>query len=99
MVSGSGHLSLINMFIISYFDNFCKQGPHNDHFEAIEGHYCYTNKVNISTPLQSIKGVGPKSAEQFAAADRRPAGEVAARLRELGLDPVWKDWDRAILSP
>ncbi len=42
---------------------------------------------------------GALATEQFAAADRRPAGEVAARLRELGLDPVWKDWDRAILSP
>ena len=37
--------------------------------------------------------------EQFAASDRRPPQEVAARLRELGLDPVWKDWDRAILNP
>lgn len=80
MVSGSGHLSLINMFIISYFDNFCKQGPHNDHFEAIEGHYCYTNKVNISTPLQSIKGVGPKSAEQFAAAGLRTVGDLITFL-------------------
>lgn len=35
--------------------------------------------------------------EQFAPADQRPPHEVAARLRELGLDPVWKDWDRAIL--
>lgn len=35
--------------------------------------------------------------EQFAAADRRSPHEVASRLRELGLDPVWKDWDRAIL--
>ena len=37
--------------------------------------------------------------EQFAASDRRSPQEVAARLRELGLDPVWKDWDRAILNP
>lgn len=37
--------------------------------------------------------------EQFSAADHRSPQEVAARLRELGLDPVWKDWDRAILNP
>lgn len=35
--------------------------------------------------------------EQFATSDQRTPGEVAARLRELGLDPVWKDWDQAIL--
>lgn len=37
--------------------------------------------------------------EQFATSDQRTPGEIAARLRELGLDPVWKDWDRAILCP
>lgn len=36
--------------------------------------------------------------EQFSTSDQRPPGEVAARLRDLGLDPVWKDWDRAILA-
>ena len=36
--------------------------------------------------------------EQFSTSDQRPPHEVAARLRELGLDPVWKDWDRAILA-
>ncbi len=30
---------------------------------------------------------------QFDVADERPASEVAARLRQLRLDPVWKDWD------
>jgi 2-iminoacetate synthase len=37
--------------------------------------------------------------EQFSTSDQRSAREVAARLREIGLDPVWKDWDRAILCP
>lgn len=36
--------------------------------------------------------------EQFSTSDQRTPREVAARLRELGLDPVWKDWDRAILG-
>jgi 2-iminoacetate synthase len=35
---------------------------------------------------------------QFEIADERPAAEVAAMLRAGGLDPVWKDWDAAILS-
>ena len=34
--------------------------------------------------------------EQFAIADERSPAEVSARLRELGLEPVWKDWDTAL---
>jgi len=34
--------------------------------------------------------------EQFAIADERSAVEVCSRLREIGLDPVWKDWDTAL---
>jgi 2-iminoacetate synthase len=35
----------------------------------------------------------PKRAtEQFDVADLRSPDEVAARLRELGYDPVWEDW-------
>lgn len=36
---------------------------------------------------------------QFAISDNRSAREVADRLRKLGLEPVWKDWDSAILAP
>ena len=36
--------------------------------------------------------------EQFSTSDQRTPQEVAARLRQLGLEPVWKDWDRAILG-
>ncbi len=35
---------------------------------------------------------------QFAIADARSASEVSARLRSLGYDPVWKDWDAALAS-
>jgi 2-iminoacetate synthase len=34
--------------------------------------------------------------QQFAIADERSPAEVSARLRELGLEPVWKDWDAAL---
>ena len=37
--------------------------------------------------------------EQFELADHRSAAEVAADLRKRGFDPVWKDWDQAILTP
>jgi 2-iminoacetate synthase len=35
---------------------------------------------------------------QFDIADERSPREVADALRSRGLDPVWKDWDRAILE-
>ncbi|MEO8206128.1 MAG: 2-iminoacetate synthase ThiH [Chthoniobacterales bacterium] len=35
---------------------------------------------------------------QFEISDERSAAEVAERLRSLGLEPVWKDWDHAILN-
>ena len=34
--------------------------------------------------------------EQFAIADERSPAEVSARLREMSLEPVWKDWDAAL---
>lgn len=39
-----------------------------------------------------------QATEQFGIADDRSAAEVAAMLRRQGLDPVWKDWDEAILQ-
>lgn len=38
------------------------------------------------------------AAEQFMIADARSAGEIAGLLRGRGFEPVWKDWDRAILG-
>jgi 2-iminoacetate synthase len=36
--------------------------------------------------------------EQFTIADERSASDIAALLRRKGLEPVWKDWDKAILT-
>jgi 2-iminoacetate synthase len=36
---------------------------------------------------------------QFEISDTRSAQEVAALIRARGFEPVWKDWDRAILDP
>ena len=36
----------------------------------------------------------PNSLEQFEISDNRKAGEVERDLRALGLEPVWKNWDR-----
>jgi 2-iminoacetate synthase len=35
---------------------------------------------------------------QFNIADTRSAHEVAARIRHLGYEPVWKDWDAALTA-
>ena len=35
---------------------------------------------------------------QFDIADERSPREIEALLRRMGLDPVWKDWDEAILG-
>lgn len=37
-----------------------------------------------------------KASEQFSIADERSAAEVAERIRALGYEPVWKDWDPAL---
>ena len=36
---------------------------------------------------------------QFEISDGRSPAEVAAALREQGIEPVWKDWDTALVSP
>lgn len=39
-----------------------------------------------------------KATEQFRISDTRGAAEIAAMLRAKRLDPVWKDWDEALLA-
>ena len=39
----------------------------------------------------------PQCLEQFEVCDARKASEIVAKLKELGREPVWKDWD-AILD-
>ncbi len=38
----------------------------------------------------------PQALEQFVVSDDRTAHEIDRRLRELGREPVWKDWDPAL---
>lgn len=43
---------------------------------------------------------GAEAAEpQFDVSDSRGPAEVAARLAEMGLEPVWKDWEPAFAGP
>jgi 2-iminoacetate synthase len=38
------------------------------------------------------------AAGQFEISDERSPAEVAAVLRRQGFEPVWKDWDPALLA-
>ena len=37
----------------------------------------------------------PQTLEQFHVSDERTAKEIAAVLKSLGREPVWKDWDES----
>ncbi len=44
------------------------------------------------------KTAGQKATEQFQIHDQRSVHEIAAMLRRQGIDPIWKDWDPALLT-
>jgi len=50
-------------------------------------------RVELTTKDDKAKAEG-----QFGIADMRSPAEVAAMLKQQGLDAVWKDWDPAILA-
>lgn len=50
----------------------------------------------VELPKDRVPSEGEQATEQFAIADHRSVEEVAARVRTLGLEPVWKDWDPAL---
>ena len=64
------------------------------------GGYTGQGKKNLHWTIRGrqLAAVGEHAEGQFAISDERPPFVVATRLRELGLEPVWKDWDAAILS-
>jgi 2-iminoacetate synthase len=49
-----------------------------------------------AVPVIASEGEHLVATQQFSIADERSPAEVSARLRELGLEPVWKDWDAAL---
>lgn len=60
-----------------------------------------SDKLHVTKRGRIIDDGAPNSGtatEQFSISDDRTPAEVAGRLNELGLDPVWKDWDSAILG-
>lgn len=54
-----------------------------------------TRKGRITDePVPAASG----ATEQFAISDERSPSDVAEMLAQLGLEPVWKDWDAGILG-
>lgn len=47
-------------------------------------------------PVETVASEGEHATGQFDISDDRPVDEVVKRLREMGLEPVWKDWDPAL---
>jgi 2-iminoacetate synthase len=59
-----------------------------------------THSLHLTVKGRATPTIGgdQKAGGQFEVEDSRSPGEVAAALRAHGLEPVWKDWDAAILS-
>jgi 2-iminoacetate synthase len=62
---------------------------------AGQDHVHRTDRGRI-VDLPAADVAAARATVQFQIADARPARVVADRLRELGYEPVWKDWDAAI---
>lgn len=43
-----------------------------------------------------IASEGEFATEQFAISDQRSASVMVHKLKEMGYDPVWKDWDKSL---
>lgn len=52
--------------------------------------------VELGASEWANAGEQARATEQFHIADSRPPDEVARRIRHLGYEPVWKDWDAAL---
>ena len=51
-----------------------------------------------SSEWAPVEGHPTNATGQFNVADERSPAEVAERIRKLGYEPVWKDWDAALTA-
>ena len=54
--------------------------------------------VDLGASEWAAAGSDARATEQFHIADERPPQEVAERIRRLGYEPVWKDWEGVLTS-
>jgi 2-iminoacetate synthase len=53
--------------------------------------------LHLTVRNQQVPAEGEAATRQFEIADERSPAEIAELLRRSGFEPVWKDWDQAIL--
>jgi len=61
----------------------------------------YTDRGRLIQPVDNESGhfvSAANATEQFRIADARPPQEIACLVRRLGYEPVWKDWDAALMA-
>jgi 2-iminoacetate synthase len=56
------------------------------------------DSLHYTVRNQQVAAEGEAATKQFEIADDRTPAQIADLLRQRGFDPVWKDWDRAILT-
>jgi len=54
--------------------------------------------LHFTVRNRQVAAQGEAATKQFEIADDRSPAQIAELLRARGFDPVWKDWDRAILA-
>jgi 2-iminoacetate synthase len=54
--------------------------------------------LTVRGRIQHVSGTNAGAEPQFEVDDHRSPKEVAEALAKAGIDPVWKDWDAAILN-
>jgi 2-iminoacetate synthase len=54
--------------------------------------------LHLTVKNRRVEATGERATRQFEIADDRSPAEIAALLRGQGFEPVWKDWDQAILA-
>jgi 2-iminoacetate synthase len=54
--------------------------------------------VELGASEWAVAGAPARATEQFNIADDRSPQEVADRIRRLGYEPVWKDWEAVLTS-
>jgi 2-iminoacetate synthase len=69
---------------------------HDKLHQTVRGRF--VEAESLSARVQPRREHSSGATEQFQIADERSAQEVAETLQNLGYEPVWKDWDRALAS-
>jgi 2-iminoacetate synthase len=64
---------------------------------TVRGRRVEVSDESAPTPCNVSKGE-TSATGQFDIADERSPSEIAAHLSQIGLEPVWKDWDPSILA-